>query len=271
MSTSSPRKEKASGVWSVKHLKSPLRSMLTQVAKSATVTPARDRNMHSKGWLTYQATRTSVQRTQSKTQRLLRFVKKGDIDGIRKIAHTIAPEDINTPDRRGNTALYYAAQSSLRLTQLLVSLGATVNKHCEAGNTPLHAALAADNDTIANYLLRQGADPACRNRGRKVPSQVASDRLAKRLEVTGTVPLTTSELLVQLKPRSLSTRIRPEKRKKQIKKEVVLYPLPRSIRENRLLLRNKGIRRNSPLYPTAMRSGVQFRGECLSPMEDSSP
>lgn len=237
------------------------------VTQSTAVTPARERGKQGEkrpaGWLSSRGPQGSC----TKAQKLLRLVKKADIEGIRKIAHTIASEDVNTADRKGNTALYYAVQSSLRLTQLLVGLGAGVNRHCEEGNTPLHAALSSGQDTVAMYLLRHGADPGSRNTAQKAPCQVASDRLVTRLELVNSLPLTTPELLLQLQPRSQSTRIRTELRKRVSKPDLVLYQLPRSILENRLLLRNKGIRRNSPLYPTAMRSGVQFRGECLSPTE----
>ena len=252
------------GELSVKPLRIPLSAMVT--AKSSTVTPARNRGKLPIGWLTSRGRQGSG----SKTQTLLRLVKKVDIEGIRKIAHTIAPEDVNTQDRRGNTALYYAVQSSLRLTQLLVTMGAGVNRHCEEGNTPLHAALASGQDTVAQFLLRQGADPSCRNAAKKAPCQVASDRLVNRLELASGMPLTTPELLVKLQPRSHSTRIHTKERKLLSRPDIVLYQLPKSVRENRLLLRNKGIRRNSPLYPTPMRSGVRFRGDCLSPSEGTS-
>ena len=248
--------------FSLKLFRSPLNA-----TQSTGVTPARERKQPlgklPAGWLSSRDAQASC----TKVQTLLRLTKKADIEGIRKIAHTLAPEDVNTADCKGNTALYYAVQSSLRLTQLLIGLGAGVNRHCEEGNTPLHAALSAGQDTVAVYLLRQGADPGSRNSAKKAPCQVASDRLVARLELASGLPLTTPELLLRLKPRSQSTRIRTELRKRLSKPDIVLYQLPRSIRENRLLLRNKGIRRNSPLYPTAMRSGVQFRGECLSPTE----
>lgn len=249
---------------SVKQLRVPLSTILSE--KSSTVTPARNRGKLPVGWLTSRTRQGSG----SKTQTLLRLVKKVDIDGIRKIAHTIAPEDVNAQDRMGNTALYYAVQSSLRLTQLLVTMGAGVNRHCEEGNTPLHAALASGQNRVAEFLLRQGADPRCRNSAKKVPSQVASDKLMNRLELPNGMPLSTPELLLKLQPRAHSTRIQTDERKRLSRPDIVLYQLPRSVRENRLLLRNKGIRRNSPLYPTPMRSGVRFRGDCLSPSDGTS-
>lgn len=203
----------------------------------------------------------------SKQKRMFAFVRSGDISGLRSISHTLSTDDINSPDSRHNTALFYAAQCSVAMCALLLQLGARVNVSCEDGNTPLHAAFAADRDDVVVYFVLHGADLAKKNKAGNDPARCASDRLCAVLGLIEgkAVTFTPQQLILTLRQRQRSTRpqsIEPIRIKKP---NIVLYQFPKSVMANRILLREKNIRKHAPLYPSPMKSGVKFTGECLSP------
>jgi ankyrin repeat protein len=69
----------------------------------------------------------------------------------------------------GNTALFYAVQNMhLDTLNLLLNMGADVNRKCELGNTALHQALMVGykidkNVKIINTLVLSGANNKLRN------------------------------------------------------------------------------------------------------------
>jgi len=72
---------------------------------------------------------------------------------------------IDLEDEKGNTLLLVAAQNSnMRLLEMLVLRGATINHQNAQGNTALHFALTFDAEgKIGEYLIEHGADDTIEN------------------------------------------------------------------------------------------------------------
>ena len=88
--------------------------------------------------------------------------------------------DVNIRDRRGFTALHYAAQDDeIEVARLLLAAGATVNPQLAEGQTPLHLAAAWESVEVARLLLDAGADPWQRTDRGETPLDLAEhkDRL----------------------------------------------------------------------------------------------
>jgi len=94
----------------------------------------------------------------------------------------------NTPDKKGNTALHYAAlgNASIEIFQALVSAGCDVNAKNLQGNTPLHVcAESLDNDTIATFLVQHEADVNATNLRGYTPLALAYNNIpVARLLIT---------------------------------------------------------------------------------------
>lgn len=77
--------------------------------------------------------------------------------------------DLDIPDNCGNTALYYAVLGMhIQALEILIRLGANVNRKCELGNTPLHYAMMIGdkilkNKHIISTLVLSGANPKIAN------------------------------------------------------------------------------------------------------------
>jgi len=75
------------------------------------------------------------------------------------LKHLIAlGDDINTPDKFGNTALHHAVdRTNLKAVTLLVSMGANVNAKTKSGKTPLDYTKRKKKLKIRDFLISQGA------------------------------------------------------------------------------------------------------------------
>ena len=76
-----------------------------------------------------------------------------------------AGADVNASTKNSMTALHYAAEASaefkpLQFVETLVAAGAKVNAQICDGRTALHFALEEDNQDVAEYLIKHGADPS---------------------------------------------------------------------------------------------------------------
>ena len=91
--------------------------------------------------------------------------KKNNPSYIQKNRNRYSQGDLDVTDHLGNTALFYAAQNMhLEALELLIQLGADVNRKCELGNTALHHAMMvgdkiAKNRPIIATLIQAGANP----------------------------------------------------------------------------------------------------------------
>lgn len=89
------------------------------------------------------------------------LMKGGSIFGPRRASR--AELLLEARDRRGRTALHLAASRGPRPVKALLDAGADANATNDAGNTPLHVALASGHDFAAQALLRAGGNPGIRN------------------------------------------------------------------------------------------------------------
>ena len=85
---------------------------------------------------------------------------KWDVEAVRLLLNVGA--DVESRDRRGNSALIYAAQARpvirLPVLQSLLDAGADVNAHGENGMTALMHSSMHDDPVVVNALLDAGAD-----------------------------------------------------------------------------------------------------------------
>jgi hypothetical protein len=202
-----------------------------------------------------------------KQKSLIRLVKRSDYSSLKRLAHKISPAEANTRDEQGNPLLYAAAQSSLKVTALLLALGAKVDATGEGGNTPLHAAFAADREDTILHLVRCGANLEKKNKGKLEPLAVASDR------IRGTLGWKQEDSSANVSARDLIQRLQPKPSRSPLRPNFTLHrrqvaPSKPRISANRPSSTQPQpsktpLRSNSPLYPSPMRSGLHFQGEPL--------
>lgn len=79
--------------------------------------------------------------------------------------------EVNVQDRYGGSPLHRAsAQGHLDMVKLLASQrGARLDLADREGNSPLHLAVQDQNESVAIFLARQGADLNRQNREEKTP------------------------------------------------------------------------------------------------------
>ena len=203
----------------------------------------------------------------AKQRALIRLVKSSNYTALKSLAHTISPAEANTKDDQGNPLLYSAAQSNLKVTALLLALGAKVDAVGEGGNTPLHAAFAADREDTILHLVRCGANLEKRNREKLEPVAVASDRIKGNLGVRqedSSASLSARVLIQRLQPKRSRSQLRPHfnLRRRLAVPSKPLLPTTRPT-STQPQASPSPLRSNSPLYPSPMRSGLHFQGELL--------
>ena len=92
---------------------------------------------------------------------IMQCVREGSVDGVQRLigAGRATSKDITI---HGTTLLHFASNTSnLRLIRLLIQEGGDVNAQDEDGETPLHWAMATDdNYEVARLLIENGADLA---------------------------------------------------------------------------------------------------------------
>ena len=73
---------------------------------------------------------------------------------IEKNAHRYTEGYLDQVDEQGNTALYYAVESMHEdVVDLLIQLGADVNRKCQHGNTALHYAMMVGEQIEKNNRI----------------------------------------------------------------------------------------------------------------------
>lgn len=202
-----------------------------------------------------------------KQKSLIRLVKRSDYSSLKRLAHTISPAEANTRDEQGNPLLYAAAQSSLKVTALLLALGAKVDAPGEGGNTPLHAAFAADREDTILHLVRCGANLEKKNKEKLEPLTVASDRIRGALgwkQEDSSPNLSAREIIQRLQPKPSRSPLRSNftlhRRQLAPSKPRISTNRPSSTQQQPI---KTPLRSNSPLYPSPMRSGLHFQGDPL--------
>jgi len=92
-----------------------------------------------------------------KTQGLFESALKGDVNEIQRIVKS--GFDINTKDKDGNNALFYAVEANnSEVIKSLVKHGININEKNNNGNTPLMIAGTLNKELALNTLLESGAD-----------------------------------------------------------------------------------------------------------------
>jgi Ankyrin repeats (many copies) len=101
---------------------------------------------------------TSCHRTDRATTEFLHAAGNGDLAKTRMLLGS-HPDLVSSRDRKGFTALHYAASYGYReIAELLVAKNADVNAKTSNGDTPLHYAAAYGFKDMAKLLLANGAD-----------------------------------------------------------------------------------------------------------------
>ncbi len=82
--------------------------------------------------------------------------------------------DVNAATPFGKTPLHRAAvQGHLKIVELLIKCGASVEKENGDGETPLHWAAKKGRLNVVEFLLDRGADAQKKNRRGKTPADLA--------------------------------------------------------------------------------------------------
>jgi ankyrin repeat protein len=78
-------------------------------------------------------------------------------DRIRKLLSRGA--DVNAPDGKGITPLFYTAnKGGIEAAELLLAAGADIDASVPGGGTPLHSALLKRHAKLALFFIERGAD-----------------------------------------------------------------------------------------------------------------
>ena len=80
---------------------------------------------------------------------------------------------VTSRDENGNSILSIGCQNgSKRIAKLALRFGADINEQNESGNTPLHYCSLYQKTSLAQYLIKKGADTSIRNNEGKLYSEV---------------------------------------------------------------------------------------------------
>ena len=96
--------------------------------------------------------------------------------------------DINEITTSGLTALNQCVlDGNLESVEMLLELGACINKRDQYGWTPLHYAASEGYLHICRFLLREGANVRVENKEGKYPVEVTEDQMILRLLLRATL------------------------------------------------------------------------------------
>ncbi|KAK7471427.1 hypothetical protein BaRGS_00035915 [Batillaria attramentaria] len=105
--------------------------------------------------------------------RLFKAIARGDTQAIRSICQN--NRSLLNYVHKGLTPLMVAAHEGQRdAINVLLELGAEINRQGDKGNTPLGAALEGKKEQMALFLLEKGADPHVRNSKQRNPVHIAA-------------------------------------------------------------------------------------------------
>ena len=106
------------------------------------------------------------------------------------------PDQVNTKDRKGNTALFYAARfRNEDFVDFLMKFGANPNLKCEKEFTPLHFGFKSNNVTLILKLLTSSVyspDLNVLNNDFKTPLAYCSRDVLKKLNLENGVAIADS-------------------------------------------------------------------------------
>ncbi len=104
--------------------------------------------------------------------KLLKFVKKNNLEAVSKYLETNGNTKINKPNDSGKTPLFVACEkNNLKIAELLLKNGAkdSINTPDDSEKTPLFVACEENNLEIAELLLKNGANPNIKDEGDNAP------------------------------------------------------------------------------------------------------
>ncbi len=78
--------------------------------------------------------------------KLLHLALNNQFQALKALTPTYTVDEVNSLDKHGNTALYYAAKfGNQEFTDFLLKFGADPNVLCEKKSTPMHAAFSSNS------------------------------------------------------------------------------------------------------------------------------
>ena len=107
----------------------------------------------------------------------------GDLETVQQLAEA-NPDLINTPNKKGKTALFFAATTNRTpIVEYLLENGADVSVHDETGLTALHVAARMGHAGQVERLIEAGADPNAKDHFGGTPMHiVAFSRFGGRVD-----------------------------------------------------------------------------------------
>ena len=189
----------------------------------------------------------------AKQRRLFSLIHANNPRALHAFSHLLSPSDLNLPDSKGLSPLFYAAESGLGVTRELVRLGASVDG--KGKKSPLCAALVAGKEDVVDFLVRHGADVTRRNLSNCDPPSLLSQRLGLHPEAPN--PFKSPVQLLRRLHYS-STTVLPAPLPKPQPRSISFLTLPKWVRKGQVEL---DLKHSGPLYPNSNKSGIAFLGE----------
>lgn len=101
--------------------------------------------------------------TSSRGDRFCCMIAGGNIEAVRA-AVTEDPSVVHATGEGGMTGLHFAAdRGHAEIARMLLACGAKVNTQDDWGETPLHAAIAAEQQELVTMLVEAGTDTSLKN------------------------------------------------------------------------------------------------------------
>jgi ankyrin repeat protein len=127
------------------------------------------------------ARQASLKKPAPANQRMIDMLRRDDYEDLLAIV-TETPDLVTARDPEGATLLHAAAFLGKReFAAQLLKIGMSVETPDQHGWTPLHYAVAGDQEETVRFLLAQGADPFARDAKNLSPVRMAGWGSSKRL------------------------------------------------------------------------------------------
>ncbi len=108
---------------------------------------------------------------QSNNQDIFSLARHARVNEVEELLIRGIP--VTSRDENGNSILSIGCQNgSKRIAKLALRFGADINEQNESGNTPLHYCSLYQKTSLAQYLIKKGANTSIRNNEGKLYSEV---------------------------------------------------------------------------------------------------
>ncbi len=118
--------------------------------------------------------------------KMLSLAAENSYSAFRGLQASLTPEQANTRDRKGNTALFYTSRhKNIEFCKHLLGLGANPSLVCEGGATPLHYIFKTNNIQLILRCLTSAKTPNLNalDADNKTPLAYCSGEVLRKLKL----------------------------------------------------------------------------------------